>query len=200
MKKLVLTTAALSLTLAATFNLEAASYSRSYGDSWGNAVTMSKSNNVTVRNIVEKSFATDTGTGGLNDNSHCTGVNCGAADNVASFTEQSVIRTDLTINDNTVSQNTSSTKACFSTIDMNGLSASEGWSISDSAYEAEVHSLVAGTVTGTTKTWTTSGNGGAEYGEVFKKDTYTTNISENNQTQATGGSHVVTFTSSIGYN
>ena len=200
MKKEVLALTLAGITMATTFGAEAASYSRSYGDSWGNAVSMSKSNNITNRHIIEKSFVTDTGTGGLNDQSNCTGVDCGAADNVASFTEESVIKTDLTINDNTVSQNTSSTKACFSTVDMNGLAASEGWSISDSAYEAEVHSLVSGTVNGVTKTWTESGNGGAEYGSVFKKDTFTTNISENNQTIATGGSHVVTFTSSIGYN
>jgi hypothetical protein len=200
MNKLVLTTAAVSLTLAATFNLEAASYSRSYGDTWGQATTITTGRSVTNNEIVERAFSTDVGTGGLGGTRNCSGGDCSPADNVASFTEVSVIKTNILVDEFTESNSTSSTQGCFSSIDMNGLAASEGWNISDSDYAAFVTTNVSGNVSGVTKTWTESGNGGAEYGTVFKKDTFNTDIKESNATKAYGGSHVVTFTSSIGYN
>ncbi len=185
-----------SLLFAST--AQAGTVVQSYGDSYSNSKSVTDTNNVTVLKIREKGYASDSTTGGLSDPNRCIGLDCSPSDNSVSFLELTYNKTDLVIK--TTGQNITNTavQSCFSGSDVNGLGNQEGRSSIVASNSGYSNTDVSGTVVNKTKTWSQSQGDNNEIGYAYKFEKSKTNVDESTYTTFSGGSTILTFTSSIG--
>ena len=187
----LLTTTLVATALLVT-SVQAASYTKSYGNSWSTSTSTGQSNTVTYRQGRSVMNTQDTASGGLSGCSNCS------QDNVITTKERVVVNTNLVIADIGNSQGSSSTTSCFSGINVNGLNATEGKSTTTGTLTGNNLVTATGSVDTFARTKVTTSNGGAEIGTKIDVMNDNTIVNEITNTTFSSGSNVTTYTSSTG--
>jgi len=197
MKNVTIATAILATLFAG--NVAAQTYTKSAGTSWGTSSSQTQTHNVTVRTGKSVTETQDYVAGGFApDGTRCDPVTCQAEDADLHTTQRDVVKTNLVITNTGNSTTTGSSFDCFSSVSGNGLSMSQGWSVSDFATAGSSTVSVAGTITSKSVTESTTTNDGNQIGSSKDVVKDVTTIDEVTTTTYTRGGETITFTSSIG--